>query len=136
MEKYILKKDLVIFYVEANSYPQGISEAHQKLQSLVSDIHQRTVYGVSRPNSKGVIEYKVGTEEKFHGEGKKLNCKTLLLKQGNYNSIFITNYTAHIENISEAFQTLLHQPGLDPEGYCVEIYEGTNDVRCMVRMKV
>lgn len=39
-----------------------------------------------------------------------------------------------IQRIGNAFEKLLSQPGLDPEGYCVEWYFNDKDIRCMVRL--
>jgi len=135
LKTYTLEKDIQIFYVEADSFPRGISDAHQRLHNLLSDSGPRTFFGISRPGANGVIDYKAGSEEKFEGEGKLLHCKTMLLKKGTYYSIYIKDYTKRMESISEAFQIILAQRGLDHEGYCVEMYEGTEDVRCMVRQK-
>jgi hypothetical protein len=33
------------------------------------------------------------------------------------------------------FHELLKQPDIDPTGYCLEIYEGMANVRCMVPLK-
>jgi hypothetical protein len=38
-----------------------------------------------------------------------------------------------IPAIQRTFNQLLAQPGLDPQGYCVEQYIG-NDMLCMIRL--
>lgn len=134
MENYILAKDITLLFVEADSFPQGIATAHEKLRGLLPDWKQRQFFGLSQPDQKGVIEYKAGVEEKFPGEAKALNCETLILKKGNYISGLVKDFTKNPKSIGEFFQTLIHQPGIDPQGYCVEMYLGEEDVRCMVRM--
>ncbi len=42
----------------------------------------------------------------------------------------------NIASIGNVFQQLLMQPKIDPNGYCLEIYEGDNDVRCLVPLKI
>jgi len=39
-----------------------------------------------------------------------------------------------IPAIQKAFNLLIAQPGLDPEGYCVEQYINQKDMICMVRL--
>ncbi|MEI7735184.1 MAG: hypothetical protein WCI49_06935 [Ferruginibacter sp.] len=41
-----------------------------------------------------------------------------------------------IASIGKVFQQLQIQPGIDPQGYCLEIYEGKNDARCLVPLKI
>lgn len=136
MELYLLENDIRIFYVEADSFPAGIGKAHEALYGLAKDIRTRTRYGVSRPDPTGTIRYKAGTAETYGGEGKRLGCKTLLIKAGTYKSLCILNYSTRSESIGEAFEKILREPDLDPQGYCVEVYEGDNSVRCMVRLNI
>lgn len=39
-----------------------------------------------------------------------------------------------ISSIDKSFKTLLTDPRIDPEGYCVEWYLNAKDVQCMVRL--
>ena len=105
------------------------------LHGKVSDSARRTTYGISRPEANGVIEYKAGLEESFEGEGKSLNCGTMIVKKGMYFSIVIKDYVQRVESISETFDKITSQPGIDPQGYCVEVYANDTDVTCMVRME-
>ncbi|MEO6305301.1 MAG: transcriptional regulator [Bacteroidia bacterium] len=135
MEEYNLEKDIKIFYVTATSFPEGISAAHEKLQNLLPDIKDRHFYGVSRPeNNKGII-YKAGVEESYQGEGETLGFDTLILKQGKYIGALIKDYTKDVSIVEKTFQKILKNPDLDPNGYCVEMYIGQKDLRCMVRLK-
>ena len=52
----IIEKDIKVFYIKATSFPQGIEEAMQKLQSLFSFTKERQIFGLSRPeNNEGII---------------------------------------------------------------------------------
>lgn len=135
MERDNLEKDVTIFYVTATSFPQGIMDAHKKLHSLLKDDKGRHFYGVSRPENKGAIIYKAGVEELFAGEGKKYGCESMTIKKGKYLSLYISDYNEDPTSISKAFEKILAEHGLDPEGYCVEMYVGENDVKCMVRLE-
>ena len=134
MENYFLKRDIKLFYVKASSFPSGILEAHEKLRSLIGSAKDRNVYGISYPETPGKIIYKAAVEESYAGEAEKLGCPIFIIKKGKYTSIYIKDFMSDIPAIGKAFQLLLDDPGIDPKGYCVEMYEGDKDVRCMVRL--
>lgn len=134
MEIFHLEKDITVFYVQAESYPEGIMAAHQQLHSKVPFSRARGYFGLSRPNEKGVIQYYACAEEMQSGEAVQYGCPCIILKAGNYNSVDLTNYRTQLSMIGETFQKLLHQPGIDPQGYCVEWYLNETDMRAMVRL--
>jgi hypothetical protein len=134
METIRIEKDVKVFYVPATSFPDGIMAAHQKLHALVPFSTDRKYYGISRPEN-GMIQYKAGTEEKAPGEAEKYGCPAFVLKQGNYTCITLHDYMKDPSEIRKAFDKLLENPDLDPDGYCVEWYISNKDVKCMVRLK-
>ena len=135
IEEYLLSKNIRTFCITADSYPAGIEKAHQQLKALFPDATNRNFYGISCPNKKGEIIYLAAVEESFEGEAEKFNCKTLILKSGTYISGFLPDYEREIQNVSATFSILLKDPRIDPKGYCVEVYVGEKDMRCMVRLK-
>jgi hypothetical protein len=71
----------------------------------------------------------------YEGEGEKLGCETLIIPNGDYLSITISDFRKDIMSIGRAFQKLLKEPNLDPQGYCVEWYSSNKDeVKCMIRL--
>lgn len=136
MKIIAIDNDIKIFYVQATSYPDGIFDAHQKLHSIVPFSADRKYFGLSRPeNEKYEIFYKAGTEEIEVGEAEKYNCETLIIKSGKYVCTTVKGFRNDVLAISKAFQELLTQPDLDPEGYCLEWYSNTAEVvKCMVRL--
>ena len=134
MKNYFLEREIKLFYVKANSFPGGILEAHEKLRSLIGFAKNRKVYGISYPEAPGKIIYKAAVEESYAGEAEKLGCPVFIIKKGKYTSIYINDFHSDIPAIGRAFQQLLDDPGIDPKGCCVEMYEGDKDVRCMVRL--
>lgn len=135
IEDYILRNDIHTFFVQADSFPEGVAEAHRKLQTLLPTNVKRNFFGISCPNKQGEIVYLAAVEEAFKGEAEKFKCKTLILKSGNYISVFLPDYEKNIQNISATFMKLLKDPRIDQEGYCVEMYLGEKDMRCAVRLK-
>ena len=135
MEKFNLEKDINVLYVTAKSFPAGIMEAFDILNSKISASEGRSFFGISYPDEKGEIIYKAAAEEIYEGEGKKSGCETFLIKKGTYISIEIKNFMSDIPAIGKVFKELLSHPGIDPQGVCVECYLNQKDVRCMVRLK-
>ncbi len=133
MERYNLENDINIFYVQASSFPDGVLAAHQKLHALVPFTPGRKYLGLSRPE-QGVIQYMAATEEAFADEGEKLGCKTMTVRKGTYVSMILHDYMKDTSAIGDAFQKLVKQPRIDPNGYCVEWYMSDKEVRCMVRL--
>ncbi len=133
MEPITIDNDITLCCVTASSFPAGIMDAHQKLHSLIPFSEQRKYFGISRPEN-GAIVYKAAAEELTPGEGKQHGCETVVLKKGKYVSAVIHDYMKDLQSISRAFEKLLTQPGLDPEGYCVEWYVSKTEVNCMIRL--
>jgi len=135
MEKYFLDEDIVLVCIKADTFPEGVLAAHQKLHKIIPRIEGRMYYGISRPEENGEIVYKAAAEEMEPGEAAKSGLETFILETGTYISILIAGYLEDISSIGKAFQQLIHLPEIDPEGYCVEMFVNDDDVRCMVRLK-
>ncbi len=135
METYVLNDDIKLVCVYATSFPEGITDAHEKLLALLSTQNNRKFYGISYPRGKGKIIYKAAAEESFGGEGDQLNLETFLVKKGEYIGSRIVNYADHLESIGKTFQKILQDPRIDPHGCCVEKYLNEKDVQCMVRLE-
>ena len=90
---------------------------------------------MSRPENGGPIVYRAAAEELEPGEAERLNCKTLMIKKGEYVATEVEGFREDPMAISRAFEKLLQQPGLDPQGYCVEWYATDSEsVTCMIRL--
>lgn len=133
MEQYYLDQDIKVFYITAASFPDGIMDAYGLLHTLLPSTRDRRFYGISRPE-KGYIVYKAAVEELFEGESEKYNCETMLIRKGSYVSILVKDFKTAQQQIGQAFMELLATKGLDPKGYCIEMYLGPHDVRCMIRI--
>lgn len=133
MEKIKLEKDIKVFYIQADSFPDGIKAAFKKLESMFNKNINRRCFGISRPENNKII-YKAAAEELKKGEAEKLNCKTLVIKKGDYICITIKDFINNIEMIGESFSKLCSNPDIDPDSYCVEWYFNDKDVKCMIRL--
>lgn len=134
METITLDKDINVFFVTAKSFPDGVLDAHNKLQELVPFLADRNYFGISRPEN-GLLVYRAATEEKSQGEAEKYKCDTLILKKGEYISLTVNDFKKNPQSIQKTFQKLFSNPGLDPQGYCVEWYLNDKEaVKCMIRL--
>jgi hypothetical protein len=134
MEIITLDSDIKIYYVTAKSYPDGILEAFQKLHSLIPFSEKRKYISVSRPENKGEIVYRAGASELEEGDLSKHGLESLVISRGKYIVSKVENYKNNLLAIGKTFETLIHQPNIDPHGYCVEWYISHNDVKCMVKL--
>jgi hypothetical protein len=139
MENFKLEKDINLFCFKADSFPDGIPGAHEKMIAVTKDDAVRNYYGVSYWHDDGIL-YMAGAE--LHtGETIPPGCEIYALKKGNYISVFIPDFSKDLSLIEKAFKELLDHPGIDENGCCAECYlpQGANalnakDVRCMVRL--
>lgn len=135
MEKIKIEKDIKVLYITASSFPDGIKEATDKLHSLFDFSKERRIFGLSRPENNRGIVYRAAAEEMYDGEAEKLGCETLIIKKGNYASLTVNEFRKDPMAITRAFEKLLTEQNLDPQGYCVEWYETDKEaVKCMIRL--
>ncbi len=128
-------EDIRLICVQATSFPHGVQAAHEKLHALLQGSGQRRFYGLSRPEGGGGIVYKAAAEELHEGEAEQLGCESFTVRKGSFSMIAIHDYMKDVESIGRAFNELLKEPALDPQGYCLEWYISDKDVQCMVPLK-
>jgi hypothetical protein len=133
MESTQIEKDIKLFCIIADSFPEGILDAHKKLHSIIPFTTSRRYFGISRPE-QGVIVYRAAAEEIEADKGKEFGCEPFTIIKGNYVSITILDYIKDPQLIFKAFEKLTEHPDIDPNGYCVEWYYNDKDVKCMVRL--
>ncbi len=134
MEKYFLKEDIKLICVPAKSFPDGVMEAFKNLEKIVDTKKGRGLFGISYPGADGNIIYKAAAVELSEDEAEKLGCESFTILKGTYNNIVVHDFMNNIQNIGKAFDEILKDPIIDPNGCCVEMYINDKDVRCMVRL--
>jgi len=134
METIVLGKEIKTYYVQATSFPEGVMSAHAEMDSLVPFSTNRRSFGISRPEN-GEIVYKVAAEELETGELSSLGLKEFVIPKGKYIALTIKDFRRDISSVQLAFDQLIVRPEIDPEGYCIEWYQGLDDVICMVKLK-
>ena len=133
MEKHTIDKDFYLICVRATSFPDGITEAFQKLEQIDPSLANRTRYGISHGNKNGII-YWAAVEEAFSGEGYTFGLEQYTIKKGVYATETLKNIKGKEERIGRAFEKLLNHPKLDRLGECIEWYKNDHEVMCLVRL--
>ena len=132
MEIFNVERDIKVFCVTADSFPAGVKKAHEDLHSKLPTTEGRKFFGLSWATENGSIIYKAAVEESYDGEAEKAGCEIFIIRKGKYISEFIPNFWSDMSAIGKTFKELLAYPGIDPKGYCLEMYESIKDVRCLV----
>jgi hypothetical protein len=134
VETITLDQDITAICMTAESFPDGVLAAHQKLHALVTYSPTRKYFGISYPGSMGKIMYLAATEIAPEDDPVALDCDVFFIKKGAYLSVTILQFMDDLPRIGQTFQQMLAHPNIDPNGYCLEWYLNEHDVRCMVRL--
>jgi predicted transcriptional regulator YdeE len=137
MEIIELNQDIKVFYITANSFPEDVPAAYERLNKLIPNSTERRYFGISQPDKNGKIIYKAAAEEIYPNESEELNLESFIIKKGKFIAIEIKDHMKDGDSIGNAFKKLLSHPDIDPQGYCLEIYINYTDpdVSCMVGLK-
>jgi predicted transcriptional regulator YdeE len=133
MESKLIQEDIPVFYVEASSFPTGISAAFEQLFSQLPDKSDRRIFGISRPEN-GKIVYRAAAEITDSEEFDP--TQIMLIPKGEYAGVMVQNFQQDVNQVGMAFQKLTSLPSIDPNGYCIEWYQGQSDVLCLVRLNL
>lgn len=129
MDSFTFQQDVPVVCVTATSFPDGIKNAFDTLSAALPQNERRIFYGISY-KIDGQIVYKAAAE--IMSEDTIDGMETFIIKNGPYNSFFIANFMENPDSIRKAFELLLEQHEVDPDGYCLEWYVNEHDVKCMV----
>jgi predicted transcriptional regulator YdeE len=134
-QTFPINEDIRVICVTAESFPQGIGAAYDKLNALnLPSREKRHMFGISRPNGNDVV-YKACMTELEEGEASKLGLESFTIKKGNYVGVVVKDFMNNIPLIGQIFQELIQRHDIDPNGYCLEWYQSPEEVRCVVPVK-
>src|SRR5690625_970728 len=112
MEIINIESAITVFVVTAKSFPKDILNAHETLHRIIPFSEERRYFGISRPEN-GVIVYKAAAEKLE----ENFDCEIFTIAIGKYKSLTISNFKKDPQGISNAFEKLISQPDIDPNGY-------------------
>lgn len=134
METITLKEDIRVFCVEARSFPYGIGGALADLEQRLPAWGRRNLFGLSLRAENGLIVYKAAASEAYRGEAKNHTAETGVIPRGEYISITLPDWRGRGNRLTQTFDRLLAHPRSAKDHPCVEWYDGSGRVVCMVRM--
>ncbi len=135
MQIFDLEHDISVIAVRAKSFPDGIMDAFEALNPLLANREgPRTLYGLSRMQADGGIEYVAAAGCNGPGEAAEIGAEYIVIPKGKYASVILEDWAKNIPMIGQTFDQLCSNPGLDPVAYCVEWYFSPKDLRCMVKL--
>ncbi|WP_207533422.1 hypothetical protein [Desertivirga arenae] len=135
MEKLVLTESIDLFCIRAKSFPEGIKDAFDTLSNLLTDSSsERIFYGISYPDEKGSIVYKAAVEQKAEEDLDKAELEKFTIPSGIYLTEKIEDFMHNIPAIGDCFMRLLANPEID-RFPCIEWYNNSKDVICLVKLK-
>ncbi|QKJ32114.1 transcriptional regulator [Mucilaginibacter mali] len=134
MELYQVKQDVKVICVEAASFPKGIKDAFDRLNSVIPDMIGRHVFGISKPQN-GMIRYRAAASEKQDGEGTSLGYPTFTIPAGIYLGETLMDWQRNEMMIMSIFNRLIADKRMDGSAHCIEWYKSNTELLCMVLMR-
>lgn len=134
MEIVHINKDITISCVKATSFPDGVKHAHEKLRLKTGITDKDICYGISFPDPNHQIQYWAGVEDHVFLKGLPEGFESRVIPAGNYLSIIVKDFMAHMAEIEYVFRKMIADPRIDPTGACIEKYLPDGNLQCMVRL--
>ncbi|MBK8505807.1 MAG: transcriptional regulator [Saprospiraceae bacterium] len=135
MEEIVIEQSYRVFYITADSFPNGVLEAHQRLHKLLPSTSGRSFYGISNRDISGAIIYRAATKELYPGESAIYRMDVFTIQKGTYLSYTLRDFSLRISMIGNVFSSMLADEQVDDNGYCLEIYLNERDMQCLVKLK-
>ena len=132
MEKFNLQNDVKVFGVQVKTFPDGIGEIFDSLIKMLRNEDKRSYYGISEFKN-GSMHYYATAEETFPGEGKKYNCKSLIIEKGEYLTVALHDWRTKTDKIKDIFREILQDKRVDHTKPAVEWYKNDEEMLCMVK---
>lgn len=129
-----IENDITVYCLTATSFPAGVKAIYDKLHEMYPPEKERTYFGLSWPDGNGSLVYKAAVKLNDTDTPPDAPFEPFIIRKGDYLSEDIHNFMSDVTSIGRLFQQMIHEPGIDPKGYCLEMYLNPTDVRCMVRL--
>ena len=134
METTRLNEDLYVRCATVTTFPQGISEAFDKLMVDFPPASNRNYYGISWMDEQFKIVYKVAANITEPAEAQKPGYEEYVIPKGRYLSEKIENWMQQLPKISETFGKMMEAPDFDKNAACVEWYIDDDQMICMAKL--
>ena len=128
-----LTEDVSVFYVQAESFPQGIANSFTKLDDLLGNKHDHHIYGITLCDGDKLI-YRACAKENFVGEADTLGLQTYTIPKGKYLYGTLNKWPENLGQIPGVFDELMKQPNVKKQTICLEDYTSADTMLAMVQL--
>ena len=128
-----LNEPLEVFFVQADSFPQGISVSFNKLNELLGKKYDHHIYGITLCDGDKLVYYACA-KENFEGEAASLNLPTFTIPNGRYLQSTLNNWPENLGQIPGIFDGLMGQSNVKKQSICVEDYITEDTMLALVQL--
>lgn len=130
-----LDKEIMVLGKQVTTFPAGIPEAFDSLNSLFNHSDQRAWFGISYFNENNEIIYYAAAEEIYPGEAEKYGLQRFTIESGEWLIEVIFDWKSNTNNIKNVFHELMEDSRTDDSKPCIEWYQTGEAMLCMMKMK-
>jgi hypothetical protein len=134
METTQIGENLFLRCAQVETFPQGISEAFDKLMIDFPLSAGRNYYGISWMDDQQKVVYKVASNILDPVEADIPGYGEYIVPKGTYLSETIHDWMKDLPKISETFGRMIATPGFDNTAACVEWYINDDKMVCLARL--
>jgi len=129
--QYDLNDDIVVFYIAAESFPEGITAAFDKLEATITDLSDRHIYGITECTGDK-LAYMACAKAHFNNEGIQYGLPTYIIPKGKYWYYTLDNWRENLQEIPKLFARFENAPSVKKQTICVEDYIAPYKMLAMV----
>lgn len=135
MDRYTLKQDVNVWGIEVSTFPDGVSEAFDKLVSMLPGGFDRSLYGICFMSDQGNLVYVAAAEEKEESEAEVYNCRRYTIEKGEYFVVTLKDWRRKTDQINNVFHEMLATARVDRMKPSVEWYKNNDEMKCMLKLE-
>ena len=132
VKEYTISEDIKVFYVQAESFPDGIPDSFKKLHDITGGFAGRHMYGVTLCLTDKLV-YRACIKENFKDEGKQYGLPNYTIPKGDYLYTTLHNWQENLGQIPGIFDELMALPHVKKQSICLEDYTTNGTMLAMVQ---
>ena len=132
VKEYKQDEDINVFYVQAETFPQGIQDSFKKLHDITGGFEGRHMYGITLCLGDELV-YRACIKENLKGEGGQYSLSTYTIPKGTYLYTTLNNWQENIGQIPALFDALMALPNVKKQSICLEDYVAGGGMLAMVQ---
>lgn len=133
MKEINIESDINLICVRAKSFPEGIEDAFKVLTNKFEYSEEKGCFGIYEETDEGIV-YRAAMQVDLDSETSLDKFEKFTIEKGNYLSTKITDWQEKIPLIGPTFDKLFLDERVDKNSASIEMYKGTNELTCMVKI--